>query len=284
MPESPNSLIGLVLLFFIGAATYKGFRDGQYQNRYAFHVDSILKDGQYDRLITSGFLHVGWLHFGFNMVALMSFCWSLEIFLGPWKLLLLYFISLLGGNLLSLYIHRQHGDYSAVGASGAISGVIFASIVLFPGSEIGFILLPVSVPAWLFGLLFILISIFGIKSQADNIGHEAHLGGAITGVLAAIMLEPSVLKTNLSTILGILLPFTAFLILIIRNPAVLMIDGYWGESVKTGSNWVKKLRDEHDNVQNEEEELNDLLDKIKEKGIKSLTKEERKRLNELGKE
>jgi membrane associated rhomboid family serine protease len=283
MTESPNSVIGLVLLFFIGAATYKGLRDSPYQNRYAFQVDGILLGKEYDRLISSGFLHVGWLHFGFNMVALMSFCWSLEIFLGPWKLLLLYFVSLLGGNLLSLYIHRHHGDYSAVGASGAISGVIFASIVLFPGSEIGFILLPVSIPGWLFGLLFIVISIFGIKSQADNIGHEAHLGGAITGVLVAIALEPSVLKTNWGTVLGIVLPVTAFLLLIVRNPAVLMIDGYWGESLRAGGKWFSKLRDEHDTKLNEEEELNALLEKIKQQGIKSLTKEERKRLNELGK-
>lgn len=282
MAGSPNSLIGLVLLFLTTAVTYQGFRDWQYQERHGFYVDGILIDREYDRLIHSGFLHVGWWHLIFNMIALMSFCSSVEIALGPWKLLLLYFISLLGGNLLSLYIHRNHGDYRAVGASGAISGVIFASIVLFPGSEIGFILLPVFIPAWLFGLLFILVSIFGIKSQADNIGHEAHLGGAITGVLVAIAMDSSILKTNLITILAILLPVTAFLLLIIRNPTVLMIDGYWGESIRAGGDWIRKLRDEHDNQPNEEEELNELLEKIKQKGIKGLTPQERKRLNELG--
>ncbi|MEL7221798.1 MAG: rhomboid family intramembrane serine protease, partial [Bacteroidota bacterium] len=251
MAGSPNSVVGLVLLFLTAAATYKGFRDWQYQDRYAFQVDGILLGKEYDRLLTSGFLHVGWLHFSFNMVALMSFCWSLEMMLGPWKLLLLYFASLLGGSLLALYLHRQHGDYSAVGASGAISGVIFASIVLFPGQDIGFILLPVYIPAWLFGLLFIIVSIFGIKSQADNIGHEAHLGGAITGVLVAIIIQPGVLKTNLFTILGILLPVTAFLLLIVRNPAVLMIDGYWGESLKKGGDWFRQTRDRHDQVLSE---------------------------------
>ena len=145
-----------------------------------------------DSLFSSGFLHTSWWHFGFNMIALTSFSWSLEMLFGVWKFLFIYFASLIGGGLLALYIHRNHGDYSAVGASGAISGVIMSSILLFPTVPIHFIFMPpeLGVPGWFFGLLFILVSIFGIKKQIGNIGHEAHLGGAITGTTITLFFIP----------------------------------------------------------------------------------------------
>jgi len=86
-----------------------------------------------------------------------------------------------GGNLLALVIHRKNPSYSSVGASGAINGVIFASIAVFPGMKIFFM------PGWVFGLIFILYSLYGIRSQKQNIGHESHLGGALAGMLVAIL-------------------------------------------------------------------------------------------------
>lgn len=263
-----SSVVGTIILLFTGLVTYKAFIDKQYFERYVFHVAPILIDKQYDRLFSSGFLHANWLHFGFNMVALLAFSWSLEHTFGIAKFLLLYFGSLLGGSLLALYLHRNHADYRAVGASGAISGVIFASIILFPEVEISLILLPFGIKSWLFALLFVLISIFGIKSQADNIGHDAHLGGAIVGVLITIILKPSIVLTNWWIILLILLPTVAFLILIIRNPAVLMIDNYWGEDLKNMGR--KPTKPKESSIS-----LDQILDKIKHQGIDSLSAKER---------
>ncbi len=255
-------------------------RDKQFFERYLFEVDGILIDGEYRRLISSGFLHSGWLHFGFNMIALLSFSMALEIMFGFWKFVGLYFFSLIGGNFLALYIHRNHGDYRAVGASGAISGVIFSSIILFPESSISFVILPISIKSWIFGLLFILISVFGIKSQRDNIGHEAHLGGALAGVLGTIAIEPTVLLYNSWIILALTLPTTAFLILIARNPAVLMIDNYWGETLQKIRNADFSMGREEP-VMDKEEELDRLLDKIRHEGFDSLSRKERSRLDEL---
>ena len=168
-----SSTIGTIILIITALVTYKGFKDFQYRDKYIFHVDAILRKKEYGRLFSSGFLHANWIHFGFNMIALISFSLSLEIVFGiPW-FIFIYVISLLGGSLLSLYIHRNHGDYRALGASGAISGIVLSSIILFPDSKISFIFIPIGFSSWIFGLLFILISIFGIKSQTDNIGHEA---------------------------------------------------------------------------------------------------------------
>ena len=127
---SDTGVIGTLLLIFTGLTTYKGFSDFKFFEENLFEVDGILVHKEYKRIISSGFLHTSWLHFGFNMIALMSFSWSLELLFGYWKLLFIYFASLIGGNLLALFIHRNHGDYRAVGASGAISGVIFSSIIL----------------------------------------------------------------------------------------------------------------------------------------------------------
>lgn len=277
MDYSPNSIIGIVILLLTAAASYQGFRHSWYMDRYAFHTDSILINKEYGRLISSGFLHGGWVHFGFNMAALMAFSWSLELALGIPKFLLLYMGSMLGGSLLSLFIHRNHGDYRAVGASGAISGIVAASIVLFPDIQIGLILLPYYIDGWLFGLLFVVISIIGMKFQEDNIGHDAHLGGTLTGVAIAAILEPQALKETWWMVLIMIVPAALFLILIVRNPNVMLIRDYWGERprLRTPSQKSSQPFDQ--------QELDQLLNKISEKRIGSLSNWEKKRLDELRK-
>ena len=116
-------------------------------------------------MFTSGFLHVNWMHLIFNMIALYFFSGSLELYLGPLRFLLIYFASLVGGDALSLFIHRNDSDYDSVGASAGVTGVIFASIALFPGMRIGLLFLPLAIPGWLFGLVYILYSIYGIRSR-----------------------------------------------------------------------------------------------------------------------
>ncbi len=275
-----SSATGMFLLIITGLATYKGFRDNAFFEQYVFEVDRILIDREWKRLISSGFLHGGWIHFGFNMAAMLSFSLSLELLFGVWKFLGLYFFSMIAGSLLSLYIHRNHGDYRAVGASGAISGVVFASIVLDPGGSISIFGLPFSIKSWIFGLVFVLISIFGIKRQADNIGHDAHLGGALAGVAGILAIQPGLFLDNWWVVLLLVIPTLAFLILVVRNPAVLMVDGYWGENLSR-SRW-QNPRERR--TLSPEEEMDQLLDKIRSHGIASLTKKERKRLKELREE
>ena len=270
-----TSVIGTIIALLTATATYRAFKHMNYYESNIFFVDKILVDGEYRRLLTSGFLHANWLHFGFNIGTLLAFSFSLEMTLGYLNFLILYFGSLLGGSLLALYIHRNHGDYRALGASGAISGVVLASVILFPNSSIHFFLLPLEIKSWLFGALFILISIFGIKAQRDNIGHEAHLGGAITGILIALILAPDHTAINWLLVFGLLVPVAIFLYLVVTQPAILMIDNYWGSFERPKKAKPKKKK------QSPQEELNALLDKIREGGIKSLSDADRKRLDEL---
>ena len=262
-----ESIVGTLILILTGLITFKGLNDRAYQKHYMFDIDMILIDKQYYRLFSSGFLHANWIHFIFNMLALVTFAISVEKLMGYTSFLLIYFLSMLGGSLLSLFIHRNHGDYMAVGASGAISGVVAASIVLFPEGKIGLILLPFEFTSWMFGLAFVLISILGIKSQKDNIGHEAHLGGIITGILLTAIIRPSTLIENWWVAMVLLIPVLAFFVLIYRRPDI-MITNKWNLSAPT----IKMPK-------KEEKSMDYLLDKINRQGIDSLTNAERKLLD-----
>ena len=263
----------LVVANFI--VSYNGFTNRRFYARLVFQVEKILVYKDYKRLITSGFLHVSWLHLLFNMFTLYAFGSSLENTLGPLQYLALYFSSLLGGNLLSLFIHRNHAGYRSVGASGAIAGVMFGAIAIYPGLDIGFFGIPLSIPAWVFGLAYMLISIYGIKSKKDNVGHDAHIGGALIGMLVAILIRPSALIDNYLPIMIVALPAIIFLYIIITRPHFLLVDNYFFRNQEDFYNIDHKYNQERSNRQ---KEIDRILEKIHKKGMKSLTREEKELL------
>ncbi len=273
--------IGLLLIIANCIVSYKGFNNKFFFERYEFQVDAILLKKDYKRFVTSGFLHINWMHLIFNMLSLYIFSGVLENDLGEIQFLLIYFASLIGGDLFSLFIHRNHGDYSSVGASGAICGIIFASIALYPGMGVGLLFIPFSIPGWLFGLLFVLYSIYGVRSQKNNVGHEAHLGGALIGMLVAIMIEPSALLENYVTILIIVTPTIFFISFIIRNPHMLLVDNLFYKK----HNNLYSIDQRYNADKNEQQkELDALLDKIGKKGMAGLSKKEKDKLHELSKD
>ena len=115
-------IIGLLILVAIFLASYQGFKNPEYFNHYAFRVSDIRYGRQYYRLVTSGLLHAGWWHLLLNVLTFYYFSSSVEYQVGYRNFLIIYATSLVGGNLFSLFLHRDEADYSAVGASGAISG------------------------------------------------------------------------------------------------------------------------------------------------------------------
>ncbi len=201
----------------------KGFSNRIFFEQYLFHVGKILGRREYIRLLTSGFLHANIGHLAFNMIALYSFSTSIGRKFGFISYLVIFFGSLMAGNLLALYIHRRDPEYRAIGASGAVSGVIYSSIIIFPYQGISVMFLPVVIPSWLFGIIFILISVYGIRARLGNIGHEAHLGGAIAGILISVMLKPHLLSMHPGLISALLLLTTGFLVTIVKWPGLLRI-------------------------------------------------------------
>ena len=271
---------GIITLFLIVTNflfSYRGFKDQSFFYKFRFQVEQVMIYKDYKRLFTSGFLHIGWSHLIFNMIALYFFSGSLEQLVGSAEFMLIYVSGLIGGNLMSLLVHKNNSTYSSVGASGAVFSTMFSAIALIPGMSIGIFFLPISFPGWLFGLIYVLVSIYGIKSRSDNIGHDAHLGGALTGMMVAILLHPSALANNLVTILIIAIPAIAFIIFIMKKPEVLLIDNLY---FKRNHNLTKEDRY---NVQkrNKQEELDKVLEKIHKKGMNSLSEKEKKLLQEL---
>jgi len=255
--------------------SFNGLNNRRFYNRFVFQVEKILVYKDYKRIITSGFLHVSWLHLFFNMFTLYAFGGSVERTLGSLQYLLIYFASLIGGGLLSLYIHRNHAGYKAVGASGAIAGVIFGAIALFPNMQIGFFGIPLAIPAWIFGLIYMLISIYGIKSKKENVGHDAHLGGALIGMIVAILFRPAALVDNYLPILIISVPALIFLYIIITKPDFLLVDNYFFRNQEDYYNIDHRYNQERANRQ---KEIDRILEKIHKKGMKSLTREEKELL------
>jgi len=202
-----------VLLLIIAnvLVSMKGFKDYSFLDKYKFQVGRILS-GEKIRTITSGFLHVDWMHLGFNMYALYLFGGIVASFLGMPSFLIIYFGSLLAGSLYSLQYHKDEPYYSAVGASGAVSGIIYASILLYPAMELYMFFIPIPIPGYIFGVGYLLYSIYGMKKQLGNVGHSAHLGGAIGGFALTLILNLSVFSTNLMLVIALGIPIVLLLL------------------------------------------------------------------------
>jgi len=157
--------------------------------RLLFKPEEILRKKEYDRLFSSALIHADWMHAGFNLFALYSFGSAIELIYGWKTLIVIYAFSVLGGSLLSLYLHRHHA-YAALGASGGVSGVIFATIFLVPGTGVSLFFIPIAIPGNVFALVYLVGSFWGLRKKVGNIGHDAHFGGAIAGLVFAYSIRP----------------------------------------------------------------------------------------------
>ena len=198
------------MLFIIIAAiliiSIRGFKNISFFNKYKFNIRSINNGDKY-RMFTSGFLHVDYNHLFFNLFTLFVFSTSILNQLGEIYYLAIYIISLYFGNYYTLKQYKNKNYYSAVGASGAVSGIVYSSILLFPDMKLVFIFFPIPLPSYIFGVGYILYSIYGMKKDNDNIGHTAHLGGAISGTLITILIEPSIIVNQTWLVVLLISPF-----------------------------------------------------------------------------
>jgi membrane associated rhomboid family serine protease len=169
------------------------------KNDLLFWPFEIDEKKQWYRFLTYGFVHADFMHLLFNMYALNSFGEAVEKYLysdpalfglqGKWIFLVMYLTALVVSVIPDYIYHKNHSAYRALGASGAVSAVIFAYMVLQPNQKIGIIFLPpsLSLPAYVMGIIFIVISIFLARKGSDNIGHRAHVSGAIYGLVFTVL-------------------------------------------------------------------------------------------------
>ncbi|MFW0738257.1 rhomboid family intramembrane serine protease [Flavobacterium sp.] len=204
-------LIGIIVANVL--ISYQGFNNLAFFRKYEFHVGSI-RSGEQIRMLSSGFLHADMMHLLFNMLTLWFFAPVVLQWLGNFSFLLIYFGSLIFGSLLTMLFHKNDYSYRAVGASGAVTGVLYSAILLQPDMMLGiFFVLPI--PAYLFGILYLLYSIYGMKAKNDNIGHTAHFGGAIGGYLITLIKEPSLFVDH--SLMVILLAIPIFILFVMAK-------------------------------------------------------------------
>ncbi|KHE68426.1 MULTISPECIES: rhomboid family intramembrane serine protease [Capnocytophaga] len=186
------SISFIIILIATIAMSYYGFNNATFFNRYMFNVGAVQK-GDYVRLISSGFLHANWEHLIFNMISLFFFYEVVTDSMGELLFVLIYFGSMLLGNVFSLQIYKRQSYYSAIGASGAVSGIIFTAIALYPKAiKVNFL------PGWLFGALYFGYSVFMMfnPQKGDNLGHTAHIGGALFGLAVVVLYAPTIVVHN----------------------------------------------------------------------------------------
>ena len=186
------SISFIIILVATIAMSYYGFNNATFFNRYMFNVGAVQK-GDYVRLISSGFLHANWEHLIFNMISLFFFYEVVTDSMGELLFVFIYFGSMLLGNIFSLQIYKRQSYYSAIGASGAVSGIIFTAIALYPKAiKVNFL------PGWLFGALYFGYSVFMMfnPQKGDNLGHTAHIGGALFGLAVVVLYAPTIVMHN----------------------------------------------------------------------------------------
>jgi membrane associated rhomboid family serine protease len=205
------NMLLVILIAVTVLISYKGFNDLSFFKKYEFHIGSIHK-GEQIRMLSSGFLHVDMTHLLFNMLTLWFFAPLVLAYLGDWTFVLIYLGSLIFGNLLTYVFNKNNYNYRAVGASGAVTGVLYSAILLQPDMMLGlFFVIPI--PAYLFGILYLLYSIYGMKSKSDNIGHSAHFGGAVGGYVITLMEQPQLLVEHTVMVILLTLPIVVLFIL-----------------------------------------------------------------------
>ena len=190
----------------------KGFSDFGFFEKYKFNIGGIRR-GEQVRMISAGFLHVDTAHLLFNMITLYFFVGIVIYELGTGNFILVYLSSLLAGNLLSFYFHKDEYYYSAVGASGAVTGIIYSAILLKPDLDLYMFFIPIPIPAYIFGIGYLLYSIYGMKNRLGNIGHDAHFGGAIGGYALTLFMDPSLLQSSLKMVVLLAIPIVLLFIL-----------------------------------------------------------------------
>jgi membrane associated rhomboid family serine protease len=272
-PDPPIATI--LIIIATGVVSFLAFKDDALKERLIFAPRAILADREYYRVVTSAFLHADGQHLCFNMISLGLFGQSMEPAIGIGRFVLVYFASIIGGSLLSLYLHRNH-EYFSLGASGGVCGIVFSSIFLFPGESIGALFLPIGIPGWLYAILFLGSEFYGGRRQQTNIGHDAHLGGAIIGLLTTTALFPVIVRWSPRLYATVMVLTLVMFVYFWKNPLNLPLANRVGRE--------SAPRKKPGQPGPTAAEVDAALEKVSRAGIQSLTKKEREILEKASRQ
>ncbi len=192
-----------ILTYAIMAITvitsYLAFNNPNLKNKLLFHPYTIKRENEWYRFIGHGFIHANWMHLIFNMITMFYFGQNVELafksyfgeIMGSIHFLLLYFLGMILASAYTYFKHQDDSYYAALGASGAVSAALFASILLSPTSSLYIFPLPIPIPAIIFGPLYLAYCIYMGRAGRDNVGHDAHFFGAVFGLVYTLAINPA---------------------------------------------------------------------------------------------
>lgn len=189
----------IIFIFTLITSIY-AFNDRQLLANFMFHPYTVSRGSKIYTFVTSGLIHADWMHLFFNMFTFYFFAFRLEAMMGHWQFGLMYFLSLVLSDLPSLVKNKDNYRYNSLGASGAISAILFSYILYDPLSIIGVMFIPM--PAIVFGVLYLVYSWYMGKKGQDTIGHDAHFFGALTGLIFTIIVVPGIVQHFIETLTG----------------------------------------------------------------------------------
>lgn len=186
--------ITLVIIIITALVSIGGFSNEKIQNDLIFYPPAVSRQKQWYRFFSCGLIHADWGHLFFNMLSLYFFGPAVEraftdfnMEAGKWLYLLLYVSALLVSLLPTYFKNKDNSQYRSLGASGAVSAIIFAGLLLSPGSEVYIFFIPIPIPGFIFAPLYLIISAFMDRRGNDNINHSAHIWGALYGLAFTIL-------------------------------------------------------------------------------------------------
>jgi membrane associated rhomboid family serine protease len=202
MSDSGIGVAAVIFVVTIAASLFGLYRSPGFIQRCLFRPYWFLRRRQYETVVTSGFVHADFGHLLFNMLTFYFFAFPLERQIGPARFALLYLLGLVVSDLGTYLKHRNNPDCASLGASGAITAVLFAAIVYFPGMKLFIIPIPVPIPAPLFAVGYLAYTWWSARHARGRINHDAHLGGALFGVAFVVVTDPSAWSAMMRTLFG----------------------------------------------------------------------------------
>ena len=191
------SLTLLIVIITVIASLY-AWRDESVFSRWLFNPYRVSRDNEYYRFLTSGFIHADIGHLAFNLISFYSFGNIVEqtfsYLFGPSTgriyFLALYLLGIIVANLPTYFKHRHNPGYSSIGASGGVSSVVFVGILFYPLQKLYLFFIPIGIPGFIFGALYMLYSYVESRRGTGRLNHDAHLWGALFGILFVIAIYP----------------------------------------------------------------------------------------------